>query len=272
MFPFNFLGGYIMEKRRKLGILQVIGVSIFVIASFCTQAYAHYPWINLSDYTPESGEALRMTIGWGHRYPLDGFLKSDVLESIYILGPGGEKRTVSSSSEMEFQSEEIISRPGAYIVAAKRKAGFYTKTTQGGKRCSKKGLKNVIKCFHSHMCMKAVLNVGEGKGKVDVRIGHPMEIIPLANPADLRAGDYLPVQVLLKSKPFKGMIYATYVGFSTEKNTFAYTTTTNKEGKGKIKILHSGVWMIKASHELPYPDQSECDVESFVATLTFEVK
>ncbi len=261
-----------MKKRREVRMSQVIGVSIFVVALFCTHAYAHYPWVNLSDYTPESGEILRITIGWGHRYPLDGFLKSDALESIYILGPGGKKQAVSSSSEVEFQSQEIISRPGAYIVAAKRKAGFYTKTTQGGKRCSKKGLKNVIKCFHSHMCMKAVVNVGEGKGKVDVRIGHPMEIIPLENPADLRAGDYLPVQVLLKGKPFKGVIYATYVGFSTEKNTFAYSTTTNRKGEGKIKILHSGVWMIKADHEESYPDQSECDVESFVATLTFEVK
>lgn len=173
---------------------------------------------------------------------------------------------------MEFQSEESISKPGAYIVAAKRKAGFYTKTTEGGKRRSKKGLKNVIKCSHSHMCTKAVVNVGEKGGEVDTRIGHPIEIIPLANPADLRVGDYLPVQVLLKGKPFKGEIYATYVGFSTEKNTFAYATSTNKKGKGKIKILHSGVWMIKADHEEPYPDQSECDVESFVTTLTFEVK
>jgi len=272
MFHFNFLGGFVIKKRCKVKILQIVGISIFILAFICTQAYAHYPWINLSDYTPAPGEGLKMTIGWGHRYPLDGFLKKDALESIYIVTSGGKRVTISSFSEVEFQSDEIISRPGAYIVAAKRKAGFYTKTTEGGKRRSKRGLNNIIKCSHSHMCMKAVVNVGEGKGKVDARIGHSMEIIPLVNPADLRAGDYLPVQVLLKGKPFKGIIYATYVGFSTEKNTFAYTTTTNKKGKGKVKILHSGVWMIKARHEEPYPGQSECDVESFLGTLTFEVK
>ena len=261
-----------MEKRSKVRMWQVIGVCIFTIASLCTQAYAHYPWINLTDYTPESGKALRMTIGWGHQYPLAGFLKNDALESIYILDSGGKKQAIISTSELEFQSEESISEAGAYIVAAKRKAGFYTKTIEGGKSCSKKGLKNVIKCSHSHMCMKAIANVGEGKGRVDARIDHAMEIIPLVNPADLRAGDYLPVQVLLKGEPFKGKIYATYVGFSTEKDTFAYTTSTDKKGKGKIKILHSGVWMIKADHEEPYPDLSDCDVESFVATLTFEVK
>ena len=122
------------------------------------------------------------------------------------------------------------------------------------------------------MCTKAVVNVGKERGNVDTPIGHPMEIIPLENPAELRAGDYMPVQVLLKGKPFKGNIYATYIGLSTQKNTFAYTTSTDKKGKGEIKLLCCGVWMIKADHEEPYPDQSECDVESFVATLTFEVK
>ena len=261
-----------MEKKHKIRMLQFVSIGIFVLVCFCTQAYAHYPWINLADYTPEEGRSLKLTIGWGHSFPLDGFLKNDALENIYVQDSKGKKMTLEASSELEFQSEGGMSEPGAYIVAAKRKTGFYTKTTEGGKRCSKKGLKNVIKCYHSHNCMKAIANVGEGKGKVDARVGHPMEIIPLINPADLRAGDYLPVQVLLKGEPFKGKIYATYVGFSTEKDTFAYTTSTNKKGKGKIKILHSGVWMIKADHEEPYPDQSECDVESFVATLTFEVK
>ncbi|MBW2023474.1 MAG: DUF4198 domain-containing protein [Deltaproteobacteria bacterium] len=261
-----------MKKSYVLGLLQVITIGFFLLALSHTRAYAHYPWLNVSNYAPEPGESIRMTIGWGHRYPLDGFLNGDALEGIYILGPGGEKKNLISTSDIEFQSEEAISKPGAYIVAAKRKDGFYTKTTQGGKRCSKRGLKNVIKCYYSHMCMKAIVNVGEAKGRVDTRIGHPMEIIPLMNPGKLRQGDYLPVQVLVKGKPFKGMIYATYVGFSTQRNTFAYATATDRSGRAKIKLIHSGIWMIKANKELAYPDATECDVESFVATLTFEVK
>jgi len=101
---------------------------------------------------------------------------------------------------------------------------------------------------------------------------HPMEIIPLKNPIDLRAGDYMPVQVLCNGEPFQGDIFATFAGFSTEKGVFAYACKTDKQGKGKIKILQSGVWMIKASHEEPYADKSECDMESFIATLTFEIR
>ena len=223
-----------MNKKSNISLLTLLPcICIFAVISLSTPVYAHYPWINITDYTPISGETIRMTIGWGHRYPLAGFLKETDLEKISIFGPGRNKIDIISSSALEFQSAEAITEQGVYIVAAKRKTGFYTKTTEGGKRCSKKGVKNVIKCFHSEMCAKAVVNVGNGKGKADTRIGHPFEIIPLANPADLREGDYLPVQVLLKGKPFKEEIYATYVGFSTEKNTFAYVAKTNAKGKGK---------------------------------------
>ena len=48
-------------------------------------AQAHFPWINLADYTPDAGAGLKMSIGWGHHYPLDGFLKMDALESVALL-------------------------------------------------------------------------------------------------------------------------------------------------------------------------------------------
>ncbi len=176
------------------------------------------------------------------------------------------------ASELEFEPENNLSKPGSYIVAAKRKTGFYTKTTQGGKRQSKKGLSNVISCSLSHMSMKAILSVGEEQGAVDSKVGHPLEIIPMANPAELSAGDYLPIQLLLHGKPYKGKIFATYMGFSTEKDVFAYTSKTDRQGRGKIRILQPGIWLIKAEHIEPYPNQDECDVEKFIATLTLEVK
>jgi len=262
-----------MNKKFNVLLLTLLScVCLFATIFISAPVYAHYPWINIIDYTPMPGETIEITIGWGHRYPLDSFLGKNDLENISIFAPGGNKIDVNTSSALEFQSAEAITEQGIYVVAVKRKTGFYTKTTEGGKGCSKKGLKNVIKCFHSEMFAKAVINAGDGKGKADICIGHSFEIIPLANPADLMKGDSLPVQILLKGKPFKGEIHATYVGFSTEKNTFAYITKTNAKGKGEIKILHSGVWMIKVVHEEPYPDQTECDVNSYTATLTFEVK
>jgi len=261
-----------MTKGLKKPLIMAAAVSLGLSGMFCSQAQAHFPWVNLADYTPVTGKTMKMTIGWGHNYPLGGFLKNEDLEDIFILDPDGGKTDVASASKLEFQTKESLTRPGAYIIAAKRKTGFYTKTTEGGRRQNKKGLKNVIRCSHSQMCAKAVVNVGDGKGRVDARVGHPLEIIPLKNPVELKAGDYLPVQVLLHGKPYNDKIFATYMGFSTDKDVFAYTSKTDRQGRARIRILQPGVWLIKAEHTQPYPDQDVCDVESFIATLTLEVQ
>ncbi len=43
-----------MKKNHKLRILEVVIIGIFALVCLCTQAYAHYPWINVVDYTPEA--------------------------------------------------------------------------------------------------------------------------------------------------------------------------------------------------------------------------
>ena len=122
------------------------------------------------------------------------------------------------------------------------------------------------------MSGKAVVNVGGGQGKVDSVVGHPLEIIPLVNPGQLKVGQTLPVRVLFDGKPHKGEISVTYSGFSTEKDAFAATFITDEAGRAAVKITAPGVWLIKTQYEKPYPQPEECDVESYVATLTFEIK
>ena len=242
-------------------------LAIFLMTS---TAQAHFPWINLADYTPNQGATVNLTIGNGHQYPFDGFLKMDALESITLIGPGAKAPAVKAVSDLELQTEEGLSQEGAYIVAAVQKPGYYTKTTQGTKRTSKKGLSGVISSSHSQKCMKAVLNLGKG-GRVDKVLGHAIEIVPLENPGNLKIGDYLPIRVLAEGKPISTDVLATYAGFSTDKSTFAYATRTDREGQGRIRILHPGIWLIKVSHERPCTDLSECDMEKFTTSLTFAV-
>lgn len=258
--------------NNSFAYLKYACLSVIGILFFSTVALAHYPWISMDDYTPKTGSNLKMVIGWGHAYPSYSFLDKDSVKTLQMKSASGKAAGLGFISHNEIRSESAITTAGAYIVTGERKPGFYTKTTSGGKRSSKKGLSNVLSCSFSHMCMKAVVNVGDEKGRVDMVIGQPMEIIPLVNPSDLKSGDYLPVKVLFQGKPFSGYIYATYTGFSTETETFAYTMKTDKKGKGKIRILQPGVWMIKTAESLPYPDEEECDSQSYIATLTFEVK
>ena len=116
------------------------------------------------------------------------------------------------------------------------------------------------------------MDVGKGGGKIFSKpAGHTLEIVPIEDPARLKEGDYLPVKVLYNSEPLRIELYATYVGFSTE-GVWVYASRTHKEGVGRIKIVKSGIWLIKVGHKVPYPDPKECDQYSCTATLAFEVK
>jgi len=255
-------------KRSLFAVCTVF----FLLVCTALSAHAHFPWINLEDGAIATGKELKWSVGWGHRFPLAGFMKGEDVAEMLVLGPDGNtKIEAASASELEFKSSQGLSKPGAYIVAGKRKVGFYTRTTEGSKSQSKKGLSNVISCSRSNSFMKSIANVDTATGKVDTVVGHAMEIVPLVNPASLRVGDYLPIRVMLKGKPYNGEFLASYGGLSTENGVFAYAAGTDKEGLGKVRILHSGVWLIKVDFKEPFADLSECDVESYMANLTFEV-
>ncbi|MCK4618317.1 MAG: DUF4198 domain-containing protein [Desulfobacterales bacterium] len=256
--------------------LGVLGLSLaLILGIFSMPASAHFMWVNAGDYTPSIKRPVWFTIGWGHAFasPVGNVLyKQEGLDKICMLDPDGNELRVKPINEIEFKAEKPLKKDGAYLAVAQRKESFFTKTKQGYKGQSKKGLKDVIQCGYYGMYAKAVLDVEKGGGKnFSKPVGHILEIVPLEDPADLGEGDYIPVKVLYKNEPLSTELHATYVGFSTE-GAWAYTTKTNKEGIGRIKMLKAGIWLIKAGHTVPYPDPDECDQYSYSATLTFEVK
>ena len=231
---------------------------------------AHYPWINMQNYQAREGRPANLTIGWGHAFPYDGFMKQDRIEELYILAPDGSKIEIEAASDLEFASTQPLGA-GSYLVSGEAVSGYRTRTTTGYVRESKAGLDNAISCSISSNTMKAVFNVGNAEENVNTVVGHPMEILPLANPATLKVGDYLPIRVLLNGEPYNGFFNATYAGFSSESDVFAYTAKTNAEGEGRLRILNRGIWLIRVEHQEPYPDLDVCDTRTYRGVLTFEV-
>ena len=257
--------------------MKIIGLNVPLMLLLLTAtAHAHFMWINVADYAPMEKETTILNIGWGHHFgnAVGNVLRDmDRLDDLVLLSPEGNVLEMTSQNEIEYKVKKPLIQVGTYMIAAKRKEGFFSKTTEGYKSQSKKGLKNVLQCSYSGGYAKAIINVGEEGGGTIVSkpLGHTLEIIPLKDPTDLRVGDDLPVKVLHDGALLSTEIFATYAGFSTD-GAWAYATKTNKDGIARIKMLHSGVWLIKVSHKKPYPDTRECDQYSYTATLTFQVK
>lgn len=124
--------------------------------------------------------------------------------------------------------------------------------------------------------VKTILQVGQNPTETfSQRLGYPLEIVPLANPASLAVGDTLDCLVLADGKPLAGqLVYASFHGFQTSEDSGdhreAIGTRTDHAGVAHIEIVETGRWFVRLIRMLPV-DEAEVDYESNWATLTFEV-
>ena len=269
-------------RNIKTGLILKLSIAL-CLSLLSTAASSHTFWLNVTNYFPnfyslEYGARTIIYFGWGHRYPVDNFLSVGKLNEFNLITPDGESKSIQPGQEGFLATELSLPEKGTYIVAAVLNPGFYTMYIDKGKihhkSVPKTGLSGVILSNHFEQYAKALINVVVSDSSYSRLVGHALEIIPMANPAGLKAGDYLQVQVLFKGKPARFFpVNSTYAGFST-KDDFAFATTTDSNGMAQIRILHHGPWLIKSRIKLPAPDElkEKCNDMSYTATLTFEVK
>ena len=251
----------------------------------CAPANAHTMWLNCTDFHtnlhPGHGGHTKVYFGWGHRYPVDGFMTDEFLGELALVDPNDEKKVLTPGKGGFRATELTVNSKGGWIATASLKPGFYTMYMDKGqihhKIGPKTGLENVLVSLYYEQYAKALITVGDVQAESFLKpLGHKIEIVPLKNPATLRGcgGHFLPVQVLFEGKPVKYTpVYATYAGFSTGED-FAYATETDGRGIAKIRLLHYGNWLIKAEQILPAPEElkEKCNELHYTATLTFEIK
>jgi uncharacterized GH25 family protein len=262
-----------MKKcKANMSLIVLILSSIF----FCNMAWAHDLWVTADPYVLDKTGSPSLAIFSAHRFPADveDYLAAERLDQAFLISPSGAKIAASAKADGIYSPKAPLTETGTYLAVALPRNGFSTKTTEGyqqGK--NKKELDNVIECKYSQKFAKAVFTVGRPGGEVVSKpLGHSMEIVPQKNPATLKAGDVLPVKVLVQGKPARIYVYGTYAGFSESGDAFAYTTRTDKEGIAAIKMIHDGIWVLIAKQEEAYPDTAECDKRAWAASLTFEIR
>ncbi len=124
--------------------------------------------------------------------------------------------------------------------------------------------------------VKTILQVGGVRTATWAhRLGYPVEIVPLTDPAALAAGDTLEVLVLEDGEPVAAQpVYASYAGFAPEESGAlreAVGARTDDSGSARIPISSSGRWYIRLIRMVPV-GEAGIDYESNWATLTFQVR
>ncbi len=129
---------------------------------------------------------------------------------------------------------------------------------------------------------KTFVEVGRGGPRAFERIaGHPLEFVPLRDPASLRIGDTLSVRVLLLGQPLVGAhVHAGAIAWAGERtltDTGAarrsasrdVSLTTDAAGTIRIPVDRPGMWNVRGIQILPAAAGSGSDWDVHRATMVF---
>lgn len=253
-------------KKQSWKMFVLISLLLTMVPAM---AAAHDMWLTVDK--PVVGQPLHLIVGYGHAFPANEGTEADKLVPAYIVGPKGRVET-RAGDQLDFTSVAPLTE-GSYVVVSGRQAQYYTKTPDGSKDLPRNQTPGAIGCLRSAKYAKAIVNLGAAKGDVSAPVGQTLEIVPLANPAALKKGEDLPVLILFEGNPLSGaQLFATFSGFSTEGNTFAFAAKSDKEGKARIKLWHPGEWLVLVKHEVPFDDPTVCDKFAHAAALTVTLK
>ncbi len=246
---------------------------------FCGNAVAHDYWLMVDDYFPNLNGEITISACFGHTFPSDAAAAAENVAGIFIFEPDGAVRRLSIVAEGENKTvapiNTRVTKPGTHYVALVRKAGYVSQTTQGYVNKPKDEATGALESSWSEATAIAVVTVGKPSGPMPETVFEKarfrMQI--QADPGNLRIGDTIPVRLFLDEKPYRSWLYATYDGFSMERDTFAYATRIPSDDlTGKIMMSSRGSWIVIAKDSIPYPDASKADRFSFACTVTFAVR
>lgn len=129
---------------------------------------------------------------------------------------------------------------------------------------------------------KTVVQVGRAGGRAFARAaGHPAELLPLRDPAGLRVGDTLPVELRFRGRVVPGAhLHAgafpaeaalTDTAVARVAAAGDVSLTTDATGTARVVVDRPGTWNVRTLHIVPADPGSGADWDVHWATLVFEV-
>ena len=261
-------------------------ISVFLIAvlfSMVSLAQAHSVWINSFESYAHQPPHTMVSLGWGHRLPMDDILTSPngriAIERFELLDPDLKKTDLLkpefklskpdlSTDNFDLFAADLAaqkvalkkdSAQGVYQFSAVSKPTFYTQyIDKKGKtrlqlkpKNEVKDIKKVLMAVKYQAFAKSYLTVGEWTNPKP--LGHGLEIISRTDLSNLHVGDLVEVDVLFYGKPLnataKSMEYITAQSSSFGQSDGFSLLSYLMKGKAQFRVQSSGQWMITVNHK-----------------------
>jgi uncharacterized GH25 family protein len=257
----------------------VVFAAVSAVLGCAGAVFAHELIVKPSKTTAEKGEILPIELQSTHQ-----FIVKEEVEDISRIEAGVFRNGRLEKAELKENEPELridyrvkIEDDGAVLVVAAKDGEVWSVTNEGGRAGSRKELEaknlKVLRASKNDKFAKAVVNASKDDKNFAAVTGQELEIVPVTNPADAKAGEYFQVKILYRGQPVSVPVWATWDGFAPElRNTYAYYTESDSDGGAKIKITAPGLWIVRAAKDGEPGVEGEYDVRNLRSVLTFEVK
>jgi hypothetical protein len=254
-----------------------LGLAVGLILAAAGSAAAHYAFIVPEKFRMEPGE--KITIGY---HAADGFPDSTQVPrrvQAAVLHTSTATIPIADLREDGMRLVATATAPSGYFIltavnpantAEMRPNSFldYLKEeslTHAIEQREKLGEAEQPGRERYSMYLKSIVLAGTPNDGYKQIVGSPIEIVPERDPAQVKAGDSLPVRVLFKGAPAGGLqLFATSAGMTAR-------SIGKTDANGRIAVpLSAGRWRLHTIH-MERVAEPKVDWESFWATLTFEI-
>ena len=242
-------------------------------------AFSHELTIKAKDNTMKAGEPFHATVQSAHKFIVPEEVEELSRVKAGIIDGGNLIESELAGNDPELCIDFTVTpkdTSSSVMLVAIKDGETWSITNEGGKTGTRKDLEakglKVLRATKNDKYAKALYNTSHEDTRFSQVLGHPLEIVPITNPADAKTDSYFHVRILLNGQPYTGPVWATYDGFVTEyENTYAYYTEA-ENGEAHVKITAPGWWGIRAYQgDLPGVE-GDYDALTLRAFLLFEVK
>ena len=253
-----------------------LGAALLLLAS---QAQAHDFWIEAAPFTGESPRIVPISLHTGN--DLIGFTQPNIAEWYrdFSYVHQGKREPMPGRMGDDPAGQLPAFSPGLYLIGYENHPDFVKLEPELFKKyLIEEGLRSVLihratyqqedqpgREFYRR-CAKSLMRIGDAEPTLEelqYPLGYKLELFPLNSPY---SDSTLKVKLLYDGKPVQDLLVIAFNRAQPKKRSLA---RTDSQGLAQVNIDRPGVWIVKAVHAVPYPEDN-AEWESFWASLTFE--
>lgn len=284
---------YILPALSDWKTLRIVGWMAVSIMQCISPAHAHMYWMQPNHfYFYDEGAAaekeLKLTFEFSGGdeccHPDDNRIAQGGTYQFDLLTPKGE--AIQGVSNYRGKTREVmeakISEPGTYVLAVARvgEPMYYTELPnqvyipKADDELTPEEKRVAIRSVGYYQYAKAYTTVKAPSASWQKTIGHMLEIVPLAHPNLVYAGNRFPVRLMFNGAPLPGArLKVVYEGFRPAKHGEALLeAVTDEKGETTIAFTDARRWLITAEYEGPSENKAKASSNNYRTSLMLAVE